>query len=143
MNIWVNGCFDILHTGHLDLLWYAKLYGSDRFCFDIKMETNRLFVGIDTDERVKSHKGDDRPINSCADRMKMLENLKMVDRVVDFNSDAELRQFIQIFDIDYIVVGDHYKDKPVIGEEQALHGVVYFPTDERSSSTIIEKIMNL
>ena len=140
MNIWVNGCFDILHTGHIDLLKYAKDYGDD---YQAATGTNKLFVGIDTDERVKSHKGDDRPINSCADRMKMLENLRMVNRVVDFNSDDELRELIKMFDIDYLIVGDHYKDKPVIGAENAKHGVVYFPTDERSSSTLIEKIMNL
>ena len=139
MNIWVNGCFDILHTGHLDLFQYAKVY-CDGKIFD---ETNKLFVGVDTDERVKQLKGDKRPINSLLDRVRMLKNLVMVDNVVDFNTDEELRQYVRIFDIDYIVVGDHYKDKPVIGRNNAKHGVIYYPTDERSSTDIIEKIMNL
>ena len=139
MNIWVNGCFDILHTGHIDLLRYAKLY-SDGIIFDAR---NKLIVGVDGDERVKQLKGEGRPINSCYDRMEILKNLKMVDHVVDFNSDEELIQLIRMFDIDYIIVGDHYKDKLVIGGVNAKHGVVYFPTDQRSTTGVIEKIKAL
>jgi len=139
MNIWVNGCFDILHTGHIDLLRYAKLY-SDGIIFDAR---NKLIVGVDGDERVKQLKGEGRPINSCYDRMEILKNLKMVDHVVDFNSDEELIQLIRMFDIDYIIVGDHYKDKLVIGGVNAKHGVIYFPTDQRSTTGVIEKIKAL
>jgi len=140
MNIWVNGCFDILHTGHLDLLWYAKLYGVEGLGYHEAMKANTLFVGTDSDDRVKMLKGDDRPINSAHDRVTMLSNLKMVDSVVIFHDDEELRYFIREFDIDYMVIGDQYKDKLVIGAECAKQGVVYYPTDERSSTGIIEKI---
>src|ERR1035437_353627 len=102
MNIWVNGCFDILHTGHLDLLWYAKLYENNEI--PLFMGKNKLFVGIDSDERVKWLKGDKRPINDMYTRAKMLTNLKMIDSVVIFNSDDEMRYFIKNFDIDYMVV---------------------------------------
>ena len=139
MNIWVNGCFDILHTGHLDLLQYAKNYQERRMF----QEINKLFVGVDTDERVKQLKGEKRPINTCLDRMRMLKSLRMVHHVVDFNTDEELRQLVRMFDIDYIVVGDHYRDKPVIGSNNAKSGVIYYSTDERSSSDIIEKIKKL
>jgi len=143
MNIWVNGCFDILHTGHIDLFWFAKLYDTEGMFYADAIEKNKLFVGTDTDERVKMLKGDKRPINNLHDRVKILSNLKMIDEVVFFHDADELRYYVKEFNIDYMVVGDHYKDKPVIGEEHSKHGVVYFKTDERSSSTIIEKILNL
>ena len=143
MNIWVNGCFDILHTGHIDLFWFARLYETNGLDFPDAMKTNRLHVGVDTDERVKLFKGEGRPINNVYDRVKMLSNLVMINNVVMFHDDEELRYFVKEFDIDYLIVGDHYKDKDVIGEENSKFGVVYFPTDKRSSSTLIEKIINL
>ena len=143
MNIWVNGCFDILHTGHLDLFWYGKLYNTRVDGIGLPNYQNKLYVGIDTDDRVKQLKGDKRPINNVHDRAKMLSNLRMIDDVVIFHDDEELKYYIKEFDIDYIVIGDHYKDKPVIGEENSKHGVVYYPTDERSSTGIIEKIKKL
>ena len=134
MNIWVNGCFDILHTGHLDLLYYAKNYGD---------ESNKLVVGIDSDERVKMLKGDKRPINDQFTRAKMLSAIKWVDSVVIFSSDDEMRYFITTFETDYLIIGDQYKDKVVIGAECAKSGVIYYPTDMRSSTNIIDKIKAL
>lgn len=143
MNIWINGCFDILHTGHLDLFWYAKLYDTEGMFYADAMEKNTLTVGIDTDDRVKMLKGDKRPINDVHDRVKMLSNLKMIDSVVFFHDDDELRYFIERFNTDYLIIGDQYKDKVVIGAECAKFGVIYYPTDERSSTNIIEKIKKL
>jgi len=145
MNIWINGVFDILHTGHIDLFWYAKLYDTDGKCdnFTDVMKVNKLFVGIDSDDRVKMLKGDKRPINNVHDRVKMLSNLKMIDSVVFFHDEEEMRYFIKTFDIDYMVLGDHYKDKRVVGAECPKFGVIYYPTDQRSSTNIIEKIKNL
>ena len=139
MNIWVNGCFDILHTGHLDLLKYAKEYNQSKL-FD---RTNKLYVGIDSDERVKMLKGDKRPINDQFTRAKMLSAIKWVDSVVIFSSDDEMRYFITTFETDYLIIGDHYKDKVVIGAECAKSGVIYYPTDNRSSTNIIDKIKAL
>ena len=143
MNIWVNGCFDILHTGHLDLLWYAKQYDTTGLTFPEMMAKNKLRVGVDSDERVKMLKGNKRPINDVHDRAKMLGNLVMVDSVVIFHNDDEMRKFITLFEIDYLVVGDHYKDKLVIGAECAKSGVIYYPTDARSTTNIIDKIKSL
>ena len=142
MNIWVNGCFDILHTGHLALLTYAKNY---QMCDvpPILDSNNKLFVGVDSDERVNMLKGNKRPINNMYDRARMIGALKAVDSVVIFNSDDELRNFIHVFNIDYMVIGDQYKDKVVIGAECTKFGVIYYPTDDRSTTNIIEKIKNL
>lgn len=145
MNIWVNGCFDILHTGHIDLLWHAKLYNTKGklLLYSERFKENRLYVGIDSDDRVKQLKGDNRPINDEFARRKMLANLMMVDSVVTFQDEDELRFYIKEFEIDYIVVGDQYKDKVVIGAECTKKGVIYYPVDDRSTTNIIEKIKNL
>ena len=61
MNIWVNGCFDILHTGHIDLLWYGKLYYPRTLVGKLPKDYNTLYVGLDSDKRVRELKGDKRP----------------------------------------------------------------------------------
>jgi len=136
MRVWVNGCFDILHTGHLDLLEFAKFTGNE---FG-NMFSNSLFVGIDSDRRVSELKGENRPINNQADRKRMLKSLQIVDDVLIFDSADELRYLIKQFDIDVMVVGDQYKNKEVIGSENAKGGVIYYPVDERSTTNIINKI---
>jgi D-beta-D-heptose 7-phosphate kinase/D-beta-D-heptose 1-phosphate adenosyltransferase len=145
MNIWTNGCFDILHTGHIDLLWYAKLFNPELLLFPIQRPiwTNKLFVGIDSDERVKKLKGDKRPINDLNTRLTIIRNLRMVDKVFIFNTDDELRDLVKALNIDIIIVGDQYKDKEVIGRENAKCGVIFYKTDSRSTTNIIEKIKNL
>jgi bifunctional ADP-heptose synthase (sugar kinase/adenylyltransferase) len=143
MNIWVNGCFDILHTGHIDLLWYAKLYYPRALVGKLPKDYNKLYVGLDSYKRVKKLKGDSRPINDINTRLTIMSNLKMVDEVFIFDTDNELRELIKYWNIDYMVVGDHYKNKEVIGAENAKHGVIFYPTDSRSSTDIIEKIKKL
>jgi len=144
MNIWTNGCFDILHSGHIDLLWFAKLYGVDGLGYHEAIRVNKLFVGLDSDDRVKFLKGEKRPINDLDTRVKIMSNLKMVDSVVIFHDEEELEYFIKVFNIDYLVVGDQYKDKRVVGAEFAKLGVVFYPVQNGKSTTnIVEKIKNL
>ena len=59
MKVWTNGCFDVLHRGHIELFRYARSLGDE------------LIVGIDTDEKVKQDKGKNRPVNNLHDRMFM------------------------------------------------------------------------
>ena len=144
MNIWINGCFDLLHAGHIDLLWFAKLYGVEGLGYHEAIKVNKLYVGLDSDERVKFLKGDKRPINDIETRVKIMSNLKMVDSVVIFHNEAEMEYFIKSFEIDYMVIGDQYKDKRVVGAEFAKQGVIYYPViNGKSSTNIIEKIKNL
>ena len=134
MRVWVNGCFDILHTGHLDLLEYAKCVGN---C------TNTLIVGIDSDRRVKELKGTNRPLNTQVDRKRFLEALEIVNDVYIFDTSDELRKLVDLNEIDFMVVGDEYRDKKVIGEENSKYGTLYFKVDERSTTNIIDKIKAL
>jgi D-beta-D-heptose 7-phosphate kinase/D-beta-D-heptose 1-phosphate adenosyltransferase len=141
MNIWTNGCFDILHTGHIELLTYAKFYNPELLLFSSPVIChNTLYVGLDSDERVKQLKGDKRPINDINTRITMMRNLRMVDKVFIFNTDDELRNLVKELNIDYMIVGDQYKNREVIGHENSRYGVVYYEVDSRSSTNVIEKI---
>lgn len=124
--IWVNGCFDILHEGHLDLLEHAAALG-------------HLWVGIDSDRRIRQSKGADRPINNEHLRYRILKSLKFVNGVFIFDSDIELERFINLVDPKYMVIGEDYKDKRVIGGEG--RNIIFFPhTKGHSTSNTIEKI---
>lgn len=141
MNVWTNGCFDILHVGHLNLLQNAKYYKDPRF--NKKCEKNTLYVGIDSDKRIKELKGNNRPINNQEDRRRMLKALKFVDEVFIYNTDEELSFLIEHYNIDLMIIGEDYKDKRVVGREKSKHDVVFYPKDNHSSTNIIDKIKNL
>jgi rfaE bifunctional protein nucleotidyltransferase chain/domain len=128
-NVWVNGCFDILHTGHIELLRYASGYGDN------------IIVGIDSDARVSQSKGGERPIITEEDRKTILESLWFVDEVVIFNDEQELRNYIIDFKIDVMVIGDDYKDKRVVGSD-LVDRVVFFKKTEMSTTKIINKILS-
>ena len=129
MKIFVNGTFDVLHPGHLDLLNYAKSLG------------DFLLVAIDSDSRVASKKGLDRPFNPQYHRQKLLENLKAVDEVVVFDSDQELTQTVKILRPDIMVVGSDYQDKTVIGSEYARQLRFYTRTTPFSSTQVLENFI--
>lgn len=125
MKIWVNGTFDVIHRGHIELLTEAAKYGD-------------LIVGIDTDERVSILKGPTRPLHSLSDRMYLISKIKGVSKVVSFNSDEELIQHVASISPDYMMVGSDYRGKTVIGSEHAKE-LIFFNRVEGYSST---KIMN-
>ena len=79
-----NGCFDILHRGHLELLRFCKSIG------------DRVIVGINSDASIKNIKGNKRPINKQEDRVFFLESLSYVDDVVIFNEDTPLKLINEI-----------------------------------------------
>lgn len=128
--IFANGTFDVLHFGHIELLNYAKSLG------DV------LYVGIDSDERVRQLKGLTRPIHNQKDRKFLLENLKAVDRVLIFNTEEELTELVKIIKPDIMVVGSDYKNKRVIGSEYAKQLLFFDRIDEYSSTKIIQGIIN-
>jgi len=122
--VWVNGCFDVLHRGHIELFLYAARLG---VC---------LIVGIDSDRRVKESKGPTRPIQSQEDRKCLLENLQMIDEVVIFDSDEELRANLVKYNIDCLVVGGDWKGKQIVGQE-LVKEVFYFDRIPDYSTTKI------
>ena len=128
--VFVNGTFDVLHFGHIELLNYAKSLG------------DFLYVGIDSDERVKQLKGPSRPIHNQENRKFLLENLKAVNRVLLFNTDEELTELVKIIKPDIMVVGSDYQNKRVIGSEYAKELKFFERIDEYSTTKIIQGIIN-
>ncbi len=128
--IFVNGTFDVLHRGHLELLNYAKSLG------------DYLVVGIDSDGRVKQLKGSSRPIHSQEERKFLLENLKSVDQVSIFNTEEELTQLVKFTEPDIMVVGSDYLNRKVIGSEYTKQLRFFKRIDEYSSTQIIQSIID-
>tara|TARA_R100001509_G_scaffold50462_1_gene27688 strand:+ start:1613 stop:2002 length:390 start_codon:yes stop_codon:yes gene_type:complete len=124
---WVNGCFDVLHRGHLELFKFAK------------SKADLLFVGIDADARVKQFKGDSRPINNQQDRKFFLESLRFVDRVVVFNNEDQLIEIVKMISPDYMIIGSDYKYKRVIAKEHAKELIFFDRIGDYSTTNILER----
>jgi len=124
LRVWVNGTFDVLHRGHLELLEFASSLG-------------HLRVGIDTDQRVKELKGESRPVNTCEDRLYFISKIIGVQSVVSFGSEKELTKRIQDWSPNYLVVGSDYKNKKVIGSEYVGEVIFFDKIDGYSSTKII------
>ena len=122
--IWTNGCFDVLHRGHIELFEYAKSMG------------DYLVVGIDNDERVRQLKGTTRPINNLKDRKYMLQSIKYIDEVVSFGTDEELITQLMLSKAQTMVVGSDYRNKCVIGSP-FIKTVKFFDRIEGYSTTNI------
>lgn len=132
--VFTNGCFDLLHPGHIQYLTEAKALG------------DRLVVGLNSDDSVRRLKGDQRPINALEARRLMLEALKPVDLVIPFDEDTPLA-LIKVVEPDVLVKGGDYTIETVVGHEHILRrgGEVrilsFLPG--YSSTAIIEKISKL
>lgn len=132
--VFTNGCFDILHRGHIELLEEAKKLG------DV------LIIGLNSDSSIKRLKGRGRPINNQEDRIIILRALKDVDKVMVFYENSPLNLIKQIKP-DVLVKGGDWKVEDIIGHELVLEngGEVYSIPFKRNYSTtgIISKIKNL
>ena len=126
--VWVNGCFDVLHRGHFEMLKYAKSLG------------NYLMVGIDSDDKVRKDKGPDRPFNLVEDRQFALECIKYVDKVLTFNSKEELEYLIQLMEPEIMVIGSDWKDKEVVGSEHCTELRFFDRIEGYSTTQILEGI---
>ena len=128
--IFTNGCFDLLHYGHIRYLEASKNLG------DI------LIIGLNSDKSIKKIKGNDRPINSEGDRAYLIAALESVDFVVIFDEETPL-ELIKLIAPDILVKGGDYKDKKVVGQEivDELRIIDFVPG--KSTSNIINKIKNL
>lgn len=127
----VNGTFDIVHRGHIELLNYAKSFG------------DQLLVAIDTDRRVKELKGDSRPINNQDDRKNLLYNLKAVDIVMLFDSKDELISIMKEYKPDVYVKGSDWKhDKGSTAEQYCKQVIYYDRVGDYSTTKTIQDIVN-
>jgi len=125
--VFTNGCFDILHKGHVQYLDKAKSFG------DV------LILGLNSDASVSALKGPNRPINSEDDRAYILAALESVDYVVKFTDDTPL-SLIEIVKPDVLVKGGDYEGKKVVGSEIAGELKLVQFVDGKSTTKTIEKI---
>lgn len=124
--IFTNGCFDILHPGHIHLLKESKKLG------------NKLIVGLNSDASIKRLKGNSRPILNQVQRKAMLEALDIADEVIIFDEDTPI-DLIEQIKPDVITKGGDYKPHEVVGHLKAA--VVIIPTlSDYSTTSIINKV---
>lgn len=132
--VFTNGCFDILHVGHLHTLKEALKLG------------DKLIVGINSDLSVKRLKGEERPLINEHDRAELIASMAVVDAVVIFDEDTPL-SLIKATIPDVLVKGGDWRVEEIVGGElvqQAGGDVVSIPfVSNQSSTQIIQKIKSL
>ena len=130
--VFTNGCFDILHAGHVEYLAAAKELG------------DKLIVAINTDRSVRKLKGSSRPINTLAHRAKVLASLQCVDKVVFFDEETPIK-LIKTIKPDVLVKGGDYKINKIVGYEEVVKSggkVMTIPLVKGISTTkIIQKMI--
>ncbi len=128
--VFVNGTFDVLHPGHVQLLEYARNLG-DHLC-----------VAIDSDRRVRELKGTTRPFFNQRDRQYMLDSLTCVDSTAVFDSDEELRDVIRKYQPSLMVKGSDYIGRPIVGEELVPCIEFFERIHEYSSTKAIQHLVD-
>jgi len=118
--VFTNGCFDIIHRGHIELLKFCKGSG------------NRVIVGLNSDESVRRLKGENRPLVKQDDRRVILESIRFVDEVIIFD-DLTPYNLIKSLNPDVIVKGSDYNKESVVGND--LCKVVIFELIDGYSTT--------
>lgn len=121
-----NGCFDILHAGHVSILEFSK------------NQADILVLGINSDASVKRLKGPSRPINSQEDRALVCASLQAVDAVVVFEQDTPY-ELIKLIKPDVLIKGADYKEENVVGREFAKKVALYPILEGRSTTNTIKK----
>ena len=131
--VFTNGCFDLLHKGHLYLLSNAAAFG------------DKLFVGLNSDKSIKNLKGDSRPVKNEKIRAQKLLELKYVNHVIIFE-DLTPQKLIHTMTPDVLVKGGDYKKNEIVGAKHVISsgGVVKIVplTPGFSTTSIIEKSSN-
>lgn len=127
--VFTNGCFDILHAGHISYLEKAKELG------------NILIIGLNTDSSIKKIKGEERPIQNQIDRAKILSALEVVDYIVFFDEPTP-QKLIEAIKPDILVKGADYKIEEIVGREFAKQTITIPFVEGKSTTSIINRIKN-
>lgn len=130
--VFTNGCFDLLHPGHLQYLWQARQLG------------DRLIVGVNDDASVKRLKGQDRPVNSLESRLLTLANLPYVDVAAGFGEDTPIEMLKQVKPGIHVKGGDYIATELPEYELVKQNGgeVIILPFRQGFSTTLLIKKMN-
>ena len=133
--VFTNGCFDVLHRGHVTYLAQARALGSS------------LVIGVNSDASVKRQgKGDDRPINAEQDRMAVLAALESVSMVILFDEDTPLKLILACHP-DVLVKGGDWKPENIVGSKEvqgwggSVHSIPFL--HQRSTTALLKKIRSL
>ena len=127
--VFTNGCFDILHMGHVKYLEKARSFG------------DLLIVGLNSDQSLRRLKGDGRPVNPQYDRAYLLAALDAVDFVSVFEEDTPY-ELIKAIEPDVLVKGGDYRGKEVVGSDIAKELRLVDFVEGRSTTAIIERVSN-
>ena len=131
--VFTNGCFDLIHLGHIEILARSADYG------------DKLIIGVNSDLSIKKLKGENRPIIEESSRIRQLSALEFVDAVVLFDEETPIK-LIESIKPNVITKGGDYKAKNVVGNEvvsQKSGEVVIIPlTQGYSTTSILNKIKN-
>ncbi len=125
--VFTNGCFDILHAGHVSVLEFSRSKG------------DALVVGLNSDASVRRLKGPTRPVNKEADRALVLAALQAVDAVCVFEQDTPY-ELIKLVRPDVLVKGGDYKPQEIVGREFAKKVVRFALLKGRSTTNIIKRV---
>ena len=132
--VFTNGCYDLIHSGHIDLLSNSKSKG------------DKLIVGLNSDRSVKKLKGDDRPIQNFDDRAIILDAINYVDMVVGFDDDTPDKIIKELLP-NILVKGGDYSIDNVVGADTVIsHGGSVEIVDlipDKSTSSLIDQILKL
>tara|TARA_A100001015_G_scaffold300106_2_gene385072 strand:- start:2534 stop:2926 length:393 start_codon:yes stop_codon:yes gene_type:complete len=124
--VFTNGCFDVLHRGHIELLRHCKSLGY-------------VVVGLNSDSSVRRLKGENRPINNQEDRKFILQSCRYVDEVIFFEEDTPLN-LINKINPDILIKGGDYKKEDVVGYDVVATTLIFNYVDGYSSTKTIKSI---
>jgi len=139
MIVFTNGCFDILHRGHLELLEYCSTPKPVKDWREWNHSRRKVIVGLNSDKSVRRLKGEGRPINNQEDRKYILESLKFVDEVIIFEEDTP-RELIEKINPDLIVKGR--SSLPKAEETEGYQLEAFDHVGEYSTTNIIKNNLN-
>jgi D-beta-D-heptose 7-phosphate kinase/D-beta-D-heptose 1-phosphate adenosyltransferase len=128
--VFTNGCFDILHSAHVELLKFSKNLGE------------MLVVGLNSDDSIKRLKGETRPINDINERSKILSLFDFIDYVIIFSEDTPL-DILKLLEPDILVKGSDYNRENIIGKEYVKKIELFDFIQNKSSTRVINKIKNI